>query len=73
MESFALDSQDPSKRKWTPAEDIKLVKALVEYHQEIEGSLENKFKPGYLKALEGSFQPNYLIVGYEQNHILNQD
>jgi hypothetical protein len=32
MESIALDSQDPSKRKWTPAKDIKLVEALVEYH-----------------------------------------
>uniref|UniRef100_A0A2N9ISI0 CCHC-type domain-containing protein n=1 Tax=Fagus sylvatica TaxID=28930 RepID=A0A2N9ISI0_FAGSY len=53
MESIALDSQDPSKRKWTPAEDIKLVEALVEYHQEIEGSPENKFKSGYLKVLEG--------------------
>uniref|UniRef100_A0A2N9IVH8 Myb/SANT-like domain-containing protein n=1 Tax=Fagus sylvatica TaxID=28930 RepID=A0A2N9IVH8_FAGSY len=53
MESIALDSQDPSKRKWTPAEDIKLVEALVEYHQEREGSPENKFKPGYLKVLEG--------------------
>jgi hypothetical protein len=37
MESIALDSQDPSKRKWTPVEDIKLVEALVEYHQEREG------------------------------------
>ena len=53
MESIALDSQDPSKRKWTPAEDIKLVEALVEYHHEREGSPENKFKPGYLKVLEG--------------------
>ena len=38
MESIVLDSQDPSKQKWTPAEDIKLVEALVEYHQEREGS-----------------------------------
>ncbi|XP_030941092.1 uncharacterized protein At2g29880-like [Quercus lobata] len=53
METTVLDSQDPSKRKWTPAEDIKLVEALVEYHHEREGSPENKFKPGYLKILEG--------------------
>uniref|UniRef100_A0A2N9H846 Myb/SANT-like domain-containing protein n=1 Tax=Fagus sylvatica TaxID=28930 RepID=A0A2N9H846_FAGSY len=62
MESIALDSQDPSKRKWTPAEDIKLVEALVEYHQEREGSPENKFKPGYLKVLEGKLStklPNW--------------
>ena len=49
-----LDSQDPSKRKWTLAEDIKLVEALVEYHHEREGSPKNKFKPGYLKILEGN-------------------
>ncbi|KAK4591755.1 hypothetical protein RGQ29_016269 [Quercus rubra] len=53
MEMTVLDSQDPSKRKWTPAEDIKLVEALVVYHHEREGSPENKFKPGYLKILEG--------------------
>ncbi|KAK7844517.1 hypothetical protein CFP56_010829, partial [Quercus suber] len=41
METTILDSQDPSKRKWTPAEDIKLVEALVEYHHEKEGCLEN--------------------------------
>ena len=29
-----LDSQDPSKRKCTPAEEIKLVEALVENHHE---------------------------------------
>ena len=52
METTVLDSQDPSKRKWTPAKDIKLVEALVEYHHEREGSPENKFKPGYLKILE---------------------
>jgi hypothetical protein len=34
MESIALDCQDPSKRKWTPTEDIKFVEALVECHQE---------------------------------------
>ena len=48
-----LDSQDPSKLKWTPIKDIKLVEALVEYHHEKEANLENKFKPGYLKILEG--------------------
>ncbi|XP_075653486.1 uncharacterized protein LOC142623890 [Castanea sativa] len=53
METTVLDSQNPSKRKWAPAEDIKLVEALVEYHHEKEGSLENKFKLRYLKILEG--------------------
>ena len=53
METTILDSQDPSKRKWTLAEDIKLVEALIEYHHEKEDSPENKFKPGYLKILEG--------------------
>ena len=40
METTILDPQDPFKRKWTPAEDIKLVEALVEYHHEREGSPE---------------------------------
>ena len=40
METTILDSQDPSKRKWTLAEDIKLVETLVEYHHEREGSPE---------------------------------
>nr|POF25351.1 uncharacterized protein CFP56_32593 [Quercus suber] len=53
MEMTVLDSQDPSKRKWNPAEDIKLVEVLVEYHHEKEGNPENKFKPEYLKILEG--------------------
>ena len=34
MESIALDCQDPSKRKWTPTENINFVEALVECHQE---------------------------------------
>ena len=53
MESNTLNSQGPSKRKWTPVEDLKLVEALVEYHHEREGNPKNKFKPGYLKVLEG--------------------
>ncbi|KAK4558151.1 hypothetical protein RGQ29_007779 [Quercus rubra] len=53
METTVLDSQDPSKQKWTPTEDIKLVEALVEYHHEKEGNPKNKFKPKYLKILEG--------------------
>ena len=53
METTILDSQDPSKQKWTPAEDIKLVEALLKYHHEKEGNPENKFKPRYLKILEG--------------------
>ena len=52
MESTTLYFQDPFKRKWTLVEDIKLVEALVEYHHEKEGNLENKFKLGYLKILE---------------------
>ena len=62
METTVLDSQDPSKWKWTPAEDIKLVEALIENHHEREGSPENKFKPRYLKILEGRFLPNYLML-----------
>ncbi|KAK7852234.1 hypothetical protein CFP56_039820 [Quercus suber] len=42
MESTTLNFQDPSKRKWTPVEDIKLVEALVEYRYEKEANLENK-------------------------------
>ena len=53
MESNTLNSQGPSKWKWTPVEYLKLVEALVEYHQhEREGNPENKFKPKYLKVLE---------------------
>ncbi|KAL4627004.1 hypothetical protein ACB092_05G136200 [Castanea dentata] len=53
METTILDSQNPSKRKWTHAKNIELVEALVEYHHEKEGNPENKFKPEYLKILEG--------------------
>ena len=53
MKSNTLISQGPFKRKWTPIEDLKLVEALVEYHHERKGNPENKFKPGYLKVLEG--------------------
>ena len=53
MDTNTLDSQGRSKRKWTHIEDLKLVEALVEYHHERKGNPENKFKPGYLKVLEG--------------------
>ena len=58
-----LDSQDPSKLKWTPIKDIKLVEALVEYHHEKEDNPENKFKPRYLKISEGKIFPKLPNAG----------
>ena len=62
METIVLNSHNPSKRKWTPAEDIKLVEALVEYHHEKEGKPENKFKPGYWKSCKERFLLNYQML-----------
>ena len=45
METTVLDSQDPSKQKWTPTEDIKLVEALVEYHMKGKVTLRISLSP----------------------------
>ena len=45
MDSNTLNSQGPSKWKWTLIKDLELVEVLVEYHHEREGNPENKFKP----------------------------
>lgn len=70
MESNTLDSQGPSKWKWTLVEDLKLVEASVVYHHEREGNPKSKFKPSvrdqllkrvYLVPLLGGFVESPII------------
>lgn len=63
MESNALNSQGPFKRKWIPVKDLKPVETLVEYQYEREDNPKNEFKPGYLKVLEENISTKLPNVG----------
>ena len=81
MESNILDSQGPSKWKWTLVEDLKLVEASVVYHHEREGNPKSKFKPSvrdqllkrvYLVPLLGvSGVTNYFYITKRRKTIKN--
>jgi hypothetical protein len=47
-----LNSQDFSRRKWTPKEDIKIVQALVEHYNEGSDRQKTRLQLGYLRILE---------------------
>ena len=75
MESNTLDSQGPSKWKWTLVEDLKLVEASVVYHHETEGNPKSKFKPSvrdqllkrvYLVPLLGVLWSHQLFLYYKK-------
>ena len=75
MESNTLDSQGPSKWKWTLVEDLKLVEASVVYHHEREGNPKSKFKPSvrdqllkrvYLVPLLGVLWSHQLFLYYKK-------
>ena len=64
MDSNALNSQGPSKRKLTLIEDLELVEVLVEYHHEREVTLRISLSlVRYLKVLEGKISTKLPNIG----------